>query len=160
MGNGWRREVRMGRRRCGTYPPAANGLTFPGNTRAVNCRMLVAGRETLGDGGTRWDEACGKYATAHLSGRELLTLKGPGTSSVSWSPDGKRLATGSKDGTAKMWEVASRRELRLLKGHIGGVLSVSWSPDGKRLATGSSDGTAKVWEVASGRELLTLKGHA
>ena len=80
--------------------------------------------------------------------------------SVSWSPDGARLATGSGDGTAKVWDAADGRELLTLKGHTGWVRSVSWSPDGQRLATGSADGTAKVWDAAGGHELLTLKGHA
>ena len=89
-----------------------------------------------------------------------LTLKGhTGRASVSWSPDGTRLATGSGDGTAKVWDAAGGRELLTLKGHTGPVWSVSWSPDGRRLATGSRDGTAKVWDAAGGRELLTLKGH-
>ena len=79
--------------------------------------------------------------------------------SVSWSPDGTRLATGSDDGTAKVWDAAGGRELLTLKGHTSVVRSVSWSPDGTRLATGSADGTAKVWDAAGGRELLTLKGH-
>jgi dipeptidyl aminopeptidase/acylaminoacyl peptidase len=63
------------------------------------------------------------------------------------------------DGMAKVWDVASGRELLTLRGHTTDVSSVSWSPDGQRLATGSYDGTAKVWNAASGRELLTLKGH-
>jgi WD domain, G-beta repeat len=67
---------------------------------------------------------------------------------VSWSPDGKRLATGSEDSTAKVWDAAAGRELLTLKGHRSAVWSVSWSPDGMRLATGSADGTAKVWEAA------------
>ena len=67
---------------------------------------------------------------------------------MSWSPDGTRLATGSADGTAKVWDAAGGRELLTLKGHTGLVWSVSWSPDGTRLATGSSDGTAKVWDAA------------
>ena len=58
--------------------------------------------------------------------------------SVSWSPDGTRLATGSEDGTAKVWDAAGGRELLTLKGHTGQVHSVSWSPDGTRLATGES----------------------
>jgi dipeptidyl aminopeptidase/acylaminoacyl peptidase len=82
-------------------------------------------------------------------GRELLTLKGHGSAifSLSWSPDGKRLATGSEDGTAKVWNVADGRELLTFKGHT--VWSVAWSPDGNRLATGHEDGTAKVRDAAS-----------
>ena len=98
---------------------------------------------------------------AILSSQVRLTLKGhtAGVSSVAWSPDGKRLATGSYDKTAKVWDAATGQELLTLKGHTGYVFSVAWSPDGKRLATGSWDGTAKVWDAASGQELLTLKGH-
>jgi hypothetical protein len=93
-------------------------------------------------------------------GRELLTLKGhAGEVIVSWSPDGTRLATGSYDGTAKVWDAAGGQVLLTLEGHTGLVFSVSWSPDGTRLATASEDGTAKTWGVAGGRELFTLIGH-
>jgi WD40 repeat protein len=93
--------------------------------------------------------------------REVLTLNGhvDSVSSVSWSPDGKRLATGSADNTAKVWDAGTGRELLTLKGHEDNVDNVSWSPDGRRLATGSRDSTAKVWDAETGRELLTLKGH-
>jgi dipeptidyl aminopeptidase/acylaminoacyl peptidase len=95
------------------------------------------------------------------NGRELLTLKGHTgmVNSVSWSPDGKLLATASWDGTAKVWEVASSQQLLTLKGHTDWVWSVCWSPNGKRLATGSRDGTGKVWDPTGGRELLSLQGH-
>jgi WD40 repeat protein len=95
------------------------------------------------------------------SGQEVLTLTGHTgrVVSVAWSPDGKRLATGSEDQTAKVWDAVSGQGVLTLKGHIEAVTSVAWSPDGKRLATGSLDQTAKVWDAASGHELLTLKGH-
>ena len=79
--------------------------------------------------------------------------------SVAWSPDGKRLATGSRDDTAKVWDAETGKELLTLSGHEDSVTSVAWSPDGKRLATGSWDDTAKVWDAETGKELLTLNGH-
>ena len=82
-----------------------------------------------------------------------------GVFSVAYSPDGKWLATASGDGTAKVWDAESGKELLTLSSHTGGVFSVAYSPDGKRLATASGDGTAKVWDAASGKELLTLRGH-
>jgi WD40 repeat protein len=101
-------------------------------------------------------------------GGELLTLKGHTSPvhpivwancvlSVSWSPDGTRLATGSEDFTARVWDAADGRQLLTLKGHTNRVKSVSWSPDGTRLATGSYDGRVMVWDAASGRKLLTLE---
>jgi dipeptidyl aminopeptidase/acylaminoacyl peptidase len=81
-------------------------------------------------------------------GRQLLTLKGHTgkVHSVSWSPDGKRLATGSEGGTVKLWDASSGRELLAYTGQIH---SVSWSPDGKQLAMGTRSGTVKVCEAAS-----------
>ncbi len=100
-----------------------------------------------------WQRLC------HLEQRTLIGHRA-GLLSVSWSPDGQRLATGSADGTARVWQVSEGRELLNLKGHTSGVWSVSWSPAGQRLATASEDGTAKVWDAAGSRELLTLKDHA
>jgi WD40 repeat protein len=94
------------------------------------------------------------------SSRLRLTVRGRAGffDSVDWSPEGKRLVTGSTDGTASVWDAVSGKELLTLRG-LGVVHSVAWSPDGKRLATGGADGTAKVWDAASGKELLILRGH-
>src|SRR5262245_25116494 len=80
--------------------------------------------------------------------------------SVAFSPDGRRLATGSKASAVKLWDAATGQELLTLKGDSNYVWSVAFSPDGKRLATGSEDHTAKLWDAATGQELLTLKGHS
>jgi dipeptidyl aminopeptidase/acylaminoacyl peptidase len=99
--------------------------------------------------GLEWQEQVGEVKIWDAAdGREMLTLKGHrgNVHSVSWSPDGKRLATGSEDGTVRVWDASGGRELLA---YTSMVTSVSWSPDGKRLAIGSRDGTAKVWEAAS-----------
>ena len=91
----------------------------------------------------------------------LFTLyghTGPVTS-VSFSPDGTRIVTGSGDKTAKVWDARTGTALLELKGHTGAVTSVSFSPDGTRIVTGSEDGTAKVWDARTGTPLLELKGH-
>jgi WD40 repeat protein len=117
---------------------------------------LLAETETYPDRGFEWaywQRLC------HLDQRTYIGHRSD-VLSVSWSPDGTRLATGSADGTAKTWDAAGGRVVLTLKGHASAVRSVSWSPDGTRLATGSENGRAKVWDAAGGRELLTLTGHA
>ena len=95
------------------------------------------------------------------SGREVRTLFGRAhsISSVSFSPNGRTLASGSTDGKIKLWDLESGRELRSLTGDNESVFSVSFSPDGRTVA-GSVGDTIKLWDAASGRELRTLTGHA
>jgi tetratricopeptide (TPR) repeat protein len=63
---------------------------------------------------------------------------------VSFSPDGKTLATASADNTVKLWNLQGE-ELKTLKGHSSSVYSVSFSPDGQTLASGSVDTTVILW---------------
>jgi WD40 repeat protein len=79
---------------------------------------------------------------------------------VSFSPDGKRIVSGSVDNTLKVWDAQTGQETLTLKGHADDVNSVSFSPDGKRIVSGSDDETVKVWDAQTGQERLTLKGHS
>src|SRR5579863_1471454 len=94
-------------------------------------------------------------------GRVLRLIRGHAgmVADVAFAPDGLVIVTGSHDGTARMWEVATGAPLRTLAGHAGGVYAVAFSPDGRRIATASSDETARVWDAASGTLLVTLAGH-
>ncbi len=79
---------------------------------------------------------------------------------LQYSPDGKYLATASKDKTVKLWDAVTRQQVRQLTGHTGEVTCVAFSPDSKRLASGSMDATVRLWEVATGSELgKPLRGH-
>ena len=57
---------------------------------------------------------------------------------IAWSPNGKILASPSRDGTIRLWGVETGQHLGTLGGHSGGVLSVAWSPNGQVLASNSS----------------------
>ena len=56
---------------------------------------------------------------------------------MAFSPDGKRIVSGSRDKTVKVWDAATGQETLTLKGHTGSVSSVAFSPDGKRIVSGS-----------------------
>src|SRR5689334_22972171 len=69
--------------------------------------------------------------------------------SVSFSPDGLTIVSGSDDNTVRIWDVASGTEIKQLTGHTSFVTSVSFSPDGSTIASGSWDNTVRIWDVAS-----------
>ena len=78
--------------------------------------------------------------------------------SITFSPDGRLLASGSSDKTIKLWEVSTGRLLKTLKGHVEDVNSVAFSPDGRLLAGGGDDSVIKLWEVSTGKLMYTFKG--
>jgi WD40 repeat protein len=77
-----------------------------------------------------------------------------------FSPDGKRLATGTAEGMAELWETAGGQKVRTFKGHFGMVRAIAFSPDGTRLATGGLDGTARLWDVTAPQDAVSIPAHA
>src|SRR5262249_15636991 len=83
---------------------------------------------------------------------------------VAYSPDGWRLAAGSRDRLVRVWDAQTGQEIFTLKGHQGPVASVAFSPDGRRLASAGGEsgarqqrlpGSIKVWDLQTGQAVLT-----
>ncbi|MEH2205697.1 MAG: hypothetical protein V7K53_16720 [Nostoc sp.] len=78
---------------------------------------------------------------------------------ITFSRDGKMLASASADNTVKLWNPITGKEIKTLTGHTDLVNGVSFSPDGKMLASASYDKTVKLWDISTGKEIKTLTGH-
>lgn len=72
---------------------------------------------------------------------------GDTVTSAAFAPDGRTVATASRDGTLSLWESESGKELLRCRGHVGAVLAVTFSGDGKQLISGGADGTVRFWGI-------------
>ena len=78
---------------------------------------------------------------------------------MTFSPDGKTLASASWDGKLGLWDVASQRNLGLLRGHNGDVYCAAFSPDGRTIVTSGGDPTVRFWNVETRQEMFVLRGR-
>eukprot|EP00581_Thalassiosira_minuscula_P033481 CAMPEP_0183769370 /NCGR_PEP_ID=MMETSP0739-20130205/21475_1 /TAXON_ID=385413 /ORGANISM="Thalassiosira miniscula, Strain CCMP1093" /LENGTH=604 /DNA_ID=CAMNT_0026008945 /DNA_START=36 /DNA_END=1850 /DNA_ORIENTATION=+ len=78
---------------------------------------------------------------------------------VSYSPDGKHLASGGGDATVRFWDVQTSTPRHTCQGHKDHVLSTAWSPDGIRFASGDKRGNVILWDPTKGDALGTIKAH-
>jgi WD40 repeat protein len=79
-------------------------------------------------------------------------------SDLSFSSDGKLVATSAQDADARVWSVVTGRHLRLLRGHSGTVSAVSFSPNRRWLVTAGPI-SAGLWPLSTGRILFYLRGN-
>ena len=108
------------------------------------------------------------------TGKQLSIFKGHGRSAGMWdgrqvlalafSPDGTKLASGSKDNTTRLWDSNNDEWIILQEKYTGYGLApwtnvVAFSPDGKMLASGSTNKTVQLWDTITGEPLATLTGH-
>ena len=69
------------------------------------------------------------------------------------------MLTASEDSTARVFDLATGKELQVLSGHTSSINSAVFSPDGKLALTASDDMTSRIYEAATGKELQVLRGH-
>jgi eukaryotic-like serine/threonine-protein kinase len=162
------------------FSPFGNWLASASWDKTVKIWNLDTGRElytfrghsdivkgvTFSRGGV-WVASCGgktvKLWDFFRWNPEVSTLYGHSSDvlCLAFSPDGKRLASASRDQTVKLWDPATNgQELCTFRGHSDVVNSVAFSPDGKCIASGSWDKTVKLWNAATGQETRTLCSHS
>ena len=98
------------------------------------------------------------YEVATSRAQMLLPMPSP-VQSVAFSRDGTLLATGARDASVSLWDVAARKHTATLPGHRLGVRSVAFSPDGRALASASDDGDIRLWDGTNIGNTVTLKAH-
>ena len=123
----------------GTVPP----LWWPG-------KPLITGVGTAKL--TLWDQATGNL---------LRSLEGhtSSVSAVTYSPDGKTLATASYDKSVRLWDVGTGKLSQTLSGHTAPVLAVAFAGNGKLVASAGYDKQVLIWDAKTAKVQQTLKGH-
>lgn len=93
-----------------------------------------------------------------LSGALILTYTGhtQPVNTVTWSPDGTRIASGGNDNTVQVWDSSTGKRFFSFTKHTNQVTAVAWSPDGTRIASASFDKTVQIWDSQTGSPLAVL----
>jgi WD40 repeat protein len=112
-------------------------------------------RRVVGVNGTSRHDGGGKrlFAWEAATGKKLWTARAAGMTCVTFIADGKRIATGSHDGTVRVWGAESGNLLYELKCHTKAVRSLAAMPQGAGFVSAAQDGTVILWDSAAGKRI-------
>jgi WD40 repeat protein len=82
--------------------------------------------------------------------------EGAGMNTISLSPDGKKVASGSRDGAVRLWDIDTAKVIATWTGHITTVSFLCWNGDGRRVVSGSYGGIIRAWDVETGETILQV----
>ena len=133
---------------------SASELALRSGPSATTVALALAAESVLTDPTVQGDFALRRVLRLYPRTLARLDRQGP-VNAVSFASGGMRVAAGSSDGSARVFDAVSGSELARLE-HRGPVRAVAFAPDGMRVATGSSDGSARVFDAATGSELARL----
>jgi WD40 repeat protein len=89
-----------------------------------------------------------------------LSIGGLDYWSANFSPDGTKIVAGAVDGSVRIWDVRSGKQLAIMRGHEASLRSAIFNADGSRILTASDDHTARLWDVATQKQIAVLRGHS
>ncbi|KAJ2825011.1 ribosome assembly [Coemansia erecta] len=101
-----------------------------------------------------WDPVASNKPIARMVGHQKLV------NHVSFSPDGRLIASASFDNSVKLWDGSTGKFITSLRGHVAAVYQVCWSADSRMLLSASKDSTLKIWDLRTKKLKLELPGHA
>jgi len=151
--------IEGGREIAATAGDRAYRVALPrGPAREVGPAPTVPA-EVIGRNGDRARIRGKTVSITHEDGTTVI-LRGhlDRVNSVSFSPDGSRVVTSSRDHDARVWDVATGKPLQLLRAHFSVVSDARYSPDGRWIVT-AGPGTAGLWRASTGAFYNYYRGH-
>jgi hypothetical protein len=132
-----------------------------GSAAAVIAHPTQASEQATGN------KPAAKRRASRSKAAAIVRVPGVYTTAVGLTANGQLVATGGSDHAVRLWDAATGKRLRTLKGHSVAINCLAFSPNDRTLASATGDwvkdsapGEVKLWDVATGKEGASVKGHA